>query len=111
MFDSEMYAKVINKKTTNPALKIMLAVGGATHGVWPFSTLVSSDNNIDVFVSNAINFLRQYEFDGIDLDWEYPGGHQSPASDKLGFTKLVKVCNVVKMCKPPETFQLKCAVK
>jgi chitinase len=33
-----------------------------------------------------VAFLELYEFDGLDLDWEYPSGE----SDKAGFAELLK---------------------
>ena len=37
-----------------------------------FSPLVGDRDRRHVFIKSAIRFLRQYNFDGIDLDWEYP---------------------------------------
>jgi GH18 family chitinase len=34
-----MYEKAVNQKNKNPDLKILLAIGGWTHGVKPFSAL------------------------------------------------------------------------
>ncbi|OWF51744.1 chitinase 3 [Mizuhopecten yessoensis] len=89
--DEVQYGVVMSKKMENPNLKVMLAVGGYNHGVSRFSAMVSSLSNIEEFANNAITFLRNYNFDGLDLDWEYPAHRGSPAEDREKFTQLTMV--------------------
>lgn len=39
------------------------------------------------FVYEAIEFLREYKFNGLDVDWEYPRG----ADDRAAYVNLLKV--------------------
>ena len=43
------------------------------------------------FAKNAAAFCARHGFDGLDLDWEYPGRREgSSASDRQNFVLLVK---------------------
>jgi len=52
--------------------QILLAIGGWAFGSTPFKELTSNTFRMNQFVYEAIDFLREYKFDGLDVDWEYP---------------------------------------
>ncbi|MFJ1702081.1 glycosyl hydrolase family 18 protein [Kitasatospora sp. NPDC088346] len=96
-------------KAKNPNLKVLLSIGGWTYSKY-FSDAAATDASrkklvsscIDMFIKGNLPVDAGYGgtgaaagvFDGIDIDWEYPGGgghlgnHDSP-SDKQNFTKLL----------------------
>jgi chitinase len=75
------YAQLMALKQRNPDLKILPSVGGWTLSD-PFFAFTEKANR-DVFVASMKQFLKTWKFyDGIDIDWEFPGG--DGASKNLG---------------------------
>ncbi|KAL5291960.1 CHIA.2 family protein [Megaselia abdita] len=74
-------------KSTNPELKTLAAIGGWNQGSNLYSTVAASPSLRQNFITSVIDFIQRHGFDGIDLDWEYPGQRDSsnPSLDKQNF--------------------------
>ncbi|TPX10951.1 uncharacterized protein E0L32_008157 [Thyridium curvatum] len=82
--DVDMYRRVAYLKRNDPNLKVMIAVGGWTFNdpgptATTFSDIARSEDAQRKFIGSVLSFLQTYNYDGIDLDWEYPG-----AEDRSG---------------------------
>lgn len=62
--------------------------------------MVSTLENHQNFIASVIKFLHQYEFDGLDFEWEYTGSYGSPPQDKHLFTVLLQVREDVAISNP-----------
>ncbi|KAJ8371376.1 hypothetical protein SKAU_G00114040 [Synaphobranchus kaupii] len=55
-----------------------------------FSAMVASPELRKTFIDSVVVFLRKYEFDGLDIDWEYPANRGSPPQDQQLFSVLLE---------------------
>ena len=81
-------------KDKNPNLKVSLSIGGSSFDITKMTIILRSATNRSRFVLNSIDFLRARGFDGLDLDFQYPGSGASPPVDKYRFTLLLQVKNI-----------------
>jgi chitinase len=88
------YNQLVKLKAANPNLKTIISVGGWS---WSnhFSDVAASVTTRTTFANSAVAFLRKYQFDGVDLDWEYPvggglAGNSALAADKTNYTLLLQ---------------------
>ncbi|KAK4442906.1 hypothetical protein QBC34DRAFT_479340 [Podospora aff. communis PSN243] len=97
-FPAERFRDVNRLKERNPKLKIVIALGGWTHNdnhtIWQpvFSDSVSSQSNRAKFIREIKGFLDEYGYDGVDMDWEYPGAPDRGGGpeDGVNFTKFLQ---------------------
>ncbi|QEC79890.1 glycoside hydrolase family 18 protein [Mucilaginibacter ginsenosidivorax] len=70
--DTVNFRNLLLLKNKNPDLKILISVGGWT---WSknFSDAALTDTSRKAFAASAVNIIRKYKLDGVDIDWEYPG--------------------------------------
>jgi chitinase len=93
--DTRMEANLLRLralKKTNPRLKLIISIGG-----WQaegFSDAALTDTSRAAFADSAVEFVRQYSLDGVDIDWEYPGqgvaGIKYRAEDRHNFSLLLQ---------------------
>ncbi|KAH7931317.1 glycoside hydrolase family 18 protein [Leucogyrophana mollusca] len=77
--------------------KVKLSIGGWT-GSKDFSTAVSTPEKRQTFANNVEKLYKDYNLDGIDIDWEYPGQSGDGANgvspndtqNMLSFFKLLR---------------------
>lgn len=78
-------------KKKHPHIKTLISVGGWTLSD-TFSEMAENPKARANFIKNVLNFCNKYDFDGVDIDWEYPGfaEHNGRPQDKQNFTTLLQ---------------------
>lgn len=94
---ASLYSRFTALKGKKDGLQAWISVGG-----WSFtdpgptqkafSNMVSSQGNRAKFIGNLRQFMDTYGFDGVDLDWEYPGADDrgGVSADTENYVALAK---------------------
>jgi chitinase len=91
--DDQNLATLLELKKVNPALSVLVSVGGWD---WSgsFSDVALTRDSRAVFIESVAQYIEQHQLDGLDIDWEYPGQAGSSkhfrSQDKHNFTLLLK---------------------
>lgn len=79
-------------KQDYPHLKVLLSVGG--WGAGNFSEMAASADYRRKFAKECLDIVKEFNLDGIDIDWEYPtsraAGISASPDDTDNFTLLMK---------------------
>nr|KAI0406599.1 hypothetical protein F4802DRAFT_556676 [Xylaria palmicola] len=88
-------------KSINPDLQLFVSIGGWTfsdNGTYTqpiFGNIARTSSNREKFANEVVSFLNYYGFDGIDIDWEYPGapdrgGHKEDIDNYVLMMKAIR---------------------
>ncbi|CAO3665018.1 unnamed protein product [Rhizopus stolonifer] len=74
--------------------KVVVSVGGWSGSI-QFSTMAASSSNRQAWIQWNVDFINQYNTDGVDIDWEYPtskgaGCNAVDSNDVQNLNTLVK---------------------
>jgi chitinase len=96
------FSQISNLKQKAPGLKIWISIGGwtfsdndtDTQAVW--GDLASTQAKRTTFATNLRKFCMEWGFDGVDLDWEYPGapdrgGHKDDGKNYVSLIQSISV--------------------
>ncbi|XP_017081494.2 probable chitinase 10, partial [Drosophila eugracilis] len=92
--DNIFYERVMayRKKGT----KVMVAIGGWNDSAGDkYARIVQNSEARALFIRHVLDFIKQYNFDGLDIYWDYPvcwkvGCQKGMSGEKNGFTALVR---------------------
>lgn len=90
--NEERLKQIVDLKKQNPELKVLLSVGGWGSG--RFSEMAANDEYRRAFAKDCDRVVKEFDLDGIDIDWEYPTSSMANISaspdDTENFTLLMK---------------------
>lgn len=90
--DQGHYRLVTQLKRKYPGLKVLLGVGGdadwapTADGHNKYLSVLETSGARIAFVNSAYSLVKTYEFDGVDLAWQFPADR--PRKIKSGFKKF-----------------------
>jgi chitinase len=84
---ADIVTQLLALKAQNSKLKIMMVVGFEPTDV--LMTIANDPYKTAAFVRNIINYLKKFQFDGLDIYWRYPS-----VEGRTAFTSLMSALSV-----------------
>lgn len=85
------YTKYLEEvlKLRQQGIRVLLCIGENSKN---FSDMTFDTTKMNKFVSQVIAAVEEYHFDGVDIDWEFPGVStgRDVSVDRPNYTKLIK---------------------
>ncbi|KAJ1966455.1 hypothetical protein IWQ62_002422 [Dispira parvispora] len=80
-FTSQDLLKQVVAKAKKSQVKVILSVGGWS-GSQYFSSMAKSPDSRKKAIDGMVNAVSEYQLDGLDVDWEYPGRKGSECNEE-----------------------------
>ncbi|XP_066963997.1 LOW QUALITY PROTEIN: acidic mammalian chitinase-like [Macrobrachium rosenbergii] len=84
------YDRFTKLKEKNIYLKTILGVGGWNEGSTKYSEMAADPAKRKIFIDSTITLLKKHDFDGLDMDWEYPTQRGGNPEDYVNYISLLK---------------------
>lgn len=99
IYMSDYYLECLNdymEKAHKKGVRVVLCIGQeGSQYCKNFSKIANNAGLRKTFINNVITLINKYKFDGVDIDWEYPGYNTGvdTSIDKIAYTNLIKELN------------------
>ncbi|CAH2084075.1 unnamed protein product [Euphydryas editha] len=84
------YKNFTQIKKKYPHIKTILSIGGWDEGSIKFSKMAADKWKMSEFINSVIQYLINYDFDGLNVMWKYPTTRGGSPEDKENFVTLIK---------------------
>ncbi|KAL3096783.1 hypothetical protein niasHT_026164 [Heterodera trifolii] len=84
------YGRFTSLKEYDPGLKTLLSFGGRSFPNKLFQAMLSNAENRRTFITTAISWVRRFDFDGIDVDWDNPDDAESKENYGIFLRELME---------------------
>ncbi|XP_014472435.1 PREDICTED: chitinase-3-like protein 1 [Dinoponera quadriceps] len=85
------FRRFVELRQQSSNTKFLIAIGGWNEGSARYSAVAANPTTREKFVKNSVEFVKKYNFDGFDFDWEYPNQRGGKPEDVNNFSILLKM--------------------